>query len=534
MRIDIFCESGAKFGLGHFYRCVKILALCLKAKQVQTITLHNRGDFTPPPLKSLLGIEADSISIEYKHYEWLSAQPEMLDLAIIDSYEAEEWFYYLLKSHSKALICLDDTLQDIYPPQSYILNPTPHSNAHFSSSHYHLWCGKDYMIPPIMPPINPPQASHTHYNVFVSFGGVDSENLTQELVNQLSTLASSQNFASYHFHIVLGNGYTHNLHIPHNSGGENIPKISIYNHLLPLYFLSKAQECDYAISAGGGSMLELIALKIPSIIIESAPNQHLHITQWEQEGAIATAHNPLEALTLLQLWHTNPCQDSHTNSLSAIKSTLANLSLNNLLPQALYELITQIALTQDSTQITAQSPIAKPSLSPSPSLKAISFTDLTETESCLVLSMRNHPQVAQWMYSTHISADSHTTFLAQLRNDNSRRYWLVKQDGEYIGVGSLTRINLVHKHAFIGIYASPFCEVKGKGASILAFLESFAFNKLELHTLHLEVLECNENAIRFYQKCGYTKEGKLHHFMTHKQRPQKPYYDVILMYKERL
>lgn len=126
MRIDIFCESGEGYGLGHFYRSLKLIAIFVKLTKppyTHAITLHNRGDYTPPPLKTLLDSTPSHIELECKNYEWLSTQPEMLELAIVDSYEAQEWFYHRLIQHSKALICLDDTLRDAYPKDCHISTP---------------------------------------------------------------------------------------------------------------------------------------------------------------------------------------------------------------------------------------------------------------------------------------------------------------------------------------------------------------------------------------------------------------------------
>ncbi|WP_334084151.1 UDP-4-amino-4,6-dideoxy-N-acetyl-beta-L-altrosamine N-acetyltransferase [Helicobacter typhlonius] len=552
MRIDVFCESGAKYGLGHFYRCVKLIALCAKTRQVNALTLHNRvvGDFIPPSLAQLLDKELlESISYECKNYEWLSTQPQMLDIAIVDSYEAQEWFYYRLKSQSKALICLDDTLRDVYPPQSYILNPTPHIQEYFSHKNYYLWCGEEYIIPPIMPTQDYTQDFKRDFiqdsmqkcgknisciNVFVTFGGVDSGNLTQELIENLNILADSIFLESCHFHIILGGGYPHTLCIPPRLTSY----ISTYHNLNPKDFLAKAQECDCAISAGGGSMLELLTLKIPSIIIESATNQHLHITKWAQKGAIATAKTPLDALEILRIWYKDILEssandfDTHTKpqtpkSLESIKTTLQDLHPSEKLLDSLSALFTQIH-NLISHNINARDK----SVDSRNSLIALPFTHLTQEESEIVLSMRNHKQVAQWMYSSYITPASHKAFLAHLTNDTSKQYWLFKSNDEYIGVGSLTRINPAHKHAFIGIYTNPLCDKNSKGAQILSFLESYAMRNLTLHTLHLEVLIHNERAIKFYEKCGYMREGVLHDFVCRKDDEQRRYYDVILMYKE--
>ncbi|TLD82274.1 UDP-4-amino-4,6-dideoxy-N-acetyl-beta-L-altrosamine N-acetyltransferase [Helicobacter sp. MIT 05-5293] len=161
-------------------------------------------------------------------------------------------------------------------------------------------------------------------------------------------------------------------------------------------------------------------------------------------------------------------------------------------------------------------------------LESIDFTALNEDDSAFVLSMRNHPQIAPWMYSNAVSKESHLQFIANLRDDKTKRYWLLKREGEIIGVGSLTRINLTHKHAYIGIYKNPFSPLPHKGKQILDFLQYQAFDVLNLHTLHLEVLAINKQAITFYENMGYIKEGILNEFIHRDNR----YYDVVLMYKK--
>ena len=507
MRIDIFCESGESYGLGHFYRSLKLLALLTKLPHIHAITLHNRGGFTPPPLHTLLDSPPLHIELICKNYEWLSTQPEMLELAIVDSYEAQEWFYHRLIQHSQALICLDDTLRDVYPNDCYILNPTPDSALHFKGS-YHLWCGEEYMILPQCTQFwqkSKPIATSQNKQVFVNFGGVDSSNISQNLLDLLATMPME----CYQFHLVLGGGYPHKIAIPKLL--ENF--ISIYHNLTPSEFLHLASTCDYALSAGGGSMLELLRLKVPSIIVQTAQNQSFHIEQWQKKGVIYHAKDLPSALSTLETWQENPPK--------ILKQNLKNLNLGSKLESALLRLIENLAKPHSTTQGLAHI-----------KLNALSFLTLTPTQSQVVLQMRNHPEIAKWMYATCITQESHNAFLANLANDNTKRYWLLQEDNEYIGVGSLTRINLTHRHAFIGIYKNVDSTLSYKGAKILTFLKSYAFNELGLHTLHLEVLEHNAQAIAFYKKMGYTQEGILHDFIREVKDSKSTYHNVILMYKE--
>lgn len=329
--VEIFCESGQEMGLGHLYRCIKLARICAQIPEIATITLHNRGDFAPD-LSKIVPRELRT-RIHFFTQEWLSYTHKPCpapSLTIIDSYQANRAFYTLMQQRGNALICLDDTLRDIYPAQSYILNPTPEARTHFASKPYYLWCGEEYAIVPQYAQVKPrPQlvAPSSTRHIFVNFGGVDSRDLTQAFISALAALESAFCLRGK-FHIVLGGGYTHKLHLPalrHN-------RVHIYRDLSPDAFLSLAQACDYAISAGGGSMLELLGLKIPSIILESAPNQRSQIAHFEKKGAIIQATDAQNALSIL----TNLL--ANTSQTQAIKIALESLQLGSALEAALQDL----------------------------------------------------------------------------------------------------------------------------------------------------------------------------------------------------
>lgn len=174
---------------------------------------------------------------------------------------------------------------------------------------------------------------------------------------------------------------------------------------------------------------------------------------------------------------------------------------------------------------------------------ALDFTLMDKKDSLYVLQMRNHAQVAQYMYSSHISKQGHTDFIKGLKNNQKSAYWLLKKRGEILGVASLSRINLTHKNAYIGIYKNPFLDEVAQakvlaksasisvgisvGAEILATLEHIAFSEFCLHSLHLEVLESNAKAIRFYEKNGYKYGGKLLDFIYRNE-----FYHNALLYSK--
>lgn len=157
---------------------------------------------------------------------------------------------------------------------------------------------------------------------------------------------------------------------------------------------------------------------------------------------------------------------------------------------------------------------------------ALDFTQMSEEDSQSVLDFRNHQEVSKWMYSDNISPSSHLNFISNLKNNPSSQYWLMKKNSKLLGVASLTRINLTHKHAYIGIYKNP--SLHNVGRDILQCLEEIAFKEFALHTLHLEVLQSNQKAIVFYEKYGYTYEGKLQDFIFRNHQ-----YEDVLIYGKR-
>lgn len=357
VRVEILCESGQEIGLGHLYRCIKLARILAQIPEVAHIALHNRGDFAPEFGKivpSDLGARIHFFTHEWLCEDTLSSvlrekKPKESVLAIVDSYMASREVYAHIKRQASALICLDDTLRDVYPPQSYILNPTLEASTYFAPKPYHLWCGEEFAIVPQYAQIKP-QISHASIplakHIFVNFGGVDSGDLTQAFLQGLRDCLGAR-VGSVHFHIVLGGGYTHTL-CP-SLVAELSEAITIYRDLSPDEFLSLAQACDYAISAGGGSMLELLTLQIPSIILESAPNQRAQIAHFADKGAIIKALSPKDALyqlakefgvDSLSIYSSAKVASAKVDSrrLQDLKTALAGLRLGSALPQALRHL----------------------------------------------------------------------------------------------------------------------------------------------------------------------------------------------------
>ncbi len=141
------------------------------------------------------------------------------------------------------------------------------------------------------------------------------------------------------------------------------------------------------------------------------------------------------------------------------------------------------------------------------------FVNLTMTENEIVRNWRNDKRISRWMYNDHkISSREHGNFIKRLKLDSGSFFWLVRDNAmQYLGIICLEKVNFKHRRAFLGIYSNP--SLSGVGQLLMQCLKNIAFNKANLHTLKLEVIENNENAIKFYIKCGFLKEGRLKDFV---------------------
>ena len=160
-------------------------------------------------------------------------------------------------------------------------------------------------------------------------------------------------------------------------------------------------------------------------------------------------------------------------------------------------------------------------------IKIENFLNLSIEKKKMVLGWRNHESIRKWMYSdTIISTQEHADFLSDLIRDENNFYWVVENEvGFFLGTISLNKIDFQNKHAYIGIYANPYNEIKNKGDLLIQCIKKLGFEITGLHTLKLEVIANNKKAINFYKKSEFNEEGKLKEFVFKDEQ----WHDVVVM-----
>ncbi len=102
----------------------------------------------------------------------------------------------------------------------------------------------------------------------------------------------------------------------------------------------------------------------------------------------------------------------------------------------------------------------------------------------------------------------------------------LRDNGEHIGNIYLREIDWISRRAFLGIFiGGPEHRGNGHGREALRQLLAHAFTDLQLNRVYLEVLADNAPAIKLYEGCGFTLEGRLRQHVF----KNGSYKDVLVM-----
>ncbi|WP_066389003.1 hypothetical protein [Helicobacter himalayensis] len=284
-------DSGENAGLGHKMRCKKIARLL--------------DSLTKPLANSLAPCASAQIYFLPNTHKNLQNLPSHVDFKganlIVDSYFfTRAHFSALLSFAPKALLCLDDTNRSVYPKCAFVLNGALNAHKLYKNlskeQKVRYFCGIEY-APTFEFFTSNFECKKEIKNILLCFGGADLQNFSAQSVELLnahftSLAPTTENLAhTPTLHLVLGNFYPHTIPQAHN--------LKVYRNLTPSDFSALMQTCDIAISAGGGTLIELAQCALPCIMIESAPNQYFQIEQFEALGAFLRAKSLGEIPILL-------------------------------------------------------------------------------------------------------------------------------------------------------------------------------------------------------------------------------------------
>ncbi|MCX2683195.1 UDP-4-amino-4,6-dideoxy-N-acetyl-beta-L-altrosamine N-acetyltransferase [Campylobacter sp. MIT 21-1684] len=130
-------------------------------------------------------------------------------------------------------------------------------------------------------------------------------------------------------------------------------------------------------------------------------------------------------------------------------------------------------------------------------MKLKNFTQLNRAELYLVLAWRN--QLSTFMKTKNISLQEHLSFIHKLKQDESKKYFLVYKQKDIMGV--IDFVNITKSSCEFGLYANP--HLKGKGQILLDIIKQYAFENLKLSKLCACVFKENHKALTLYLNNGF-------------------------------
>ena len=135
------------------------------------------------------------------------------------------------------------------------------------------------------------------------------------------------------------------------------------------------------------------------------------------------------------------------------------------------------------------------------------------------LEEKDVPYMLKWMHDPNINRNFRFDFASMTEDkvldfvrgsftEENQNFAFVGDDDIYLGTISLKNISKVDGNAEYAVVTSR--EAQGTGAAYQATMDilAYAFETLGLHRVYLNVLEENQRANAFYEKCGFTYEGQ--------------------------
>ena len=113
-------------------------------------------------------------------------------------------------------------------------------------------------------------------------------------------------------------------------------------------------------------------------------------------------------------------------------------------------------------------------------------------------------------------------------NGNTKRFMILDESDDAVGMIGLYDINWVHRTCEVGIYIGEK-SARRKGIALAAYkeLEYYAKNYLNLRKINLKAVKTNGSAMSFWEKAGFNQVGVL----SDERFIDGEYHDLVIMEK---
>lgn len=263
-RIYILTEGGSQFGYGHITRCSALYEE-LEKRDINVEFIVN-GD---NDVSSVLEGKKFTLK-DWRDKTYLSNLLFENDYVIIDSYLADKDIYDYIANIVRKALYIDDNIRIDYP-KGIVCNPSIYGKElnYLKKEGLEYLLGAEYVIlRKEFIDVPKKEFKDKIEDILITFGGSDIKNMTPKTLKILN-----ENYPSLRKHVIVGKGF------------NNIDKIkSVSDENTEFYYNLNAEQmknlmlkCDFAISAAGQTIYELLRVGIPFVPIQVADNQENNI-----------------------------------------------------------------------------------------------------------------------------------------------------------------------------------------------------------------------------------------------------------------
>ncbi len=260
MQVAIITEGFQGTGYGHLTRCLALYQ-AFEENDIEPIFIANCDERGKIFIETANLIQLDWLDDTVKLYEYI----DDYDIVIIDSYLANVEIYENIYKVVNKAVYIDDYNRINYPP-GIVVNGTIGAE----SSDYDLNSGHIYLLGVKYVAIRksfwntkiPQRYDKKIQDVLIIFGGQDEDNFTSKIL-----IAMERKFPEFKYHVVLGNQSTRSI---------DSDNVCYYSSLNSYQMLELMLKSDFAITAAGQTIYELLAAGLPFIGFKIADNQQPH------------------------------------------------------------------------------------------------------------------------------------------------------------------------------------------------------------------------------------------------------------------
>ena len=240
------------------------------------------------------------------------------DIVVLDSYQLSDEYIAGINKQSTLVVCYDDNA--LY---DYDCHMVFNGNLHAENLKFRineklttLYLGGQYTpLREMFWNMKPIKIRDKAKNIFVCFGGSDSNDYTPYVINAIKEILD------VNIHVVLGSHTKCDESVYKIVEKQTSNQISVFKN--PSEIVTIMQACDIAITGAGSMVYELATQGIPSVLIPQADNQE----------EIASYLNENKLMTVLEMWNRVQADDIKNSVMTLISDRYKRVEQSKRLQQ---------------------------------------------------------------------------------------------------------------------------------------------------------------------------------------------------------